>query len=67
MLIVCFSKVRQGLLFAISMVYLAVPPVTLLNDLQNEVFESKIWLQGIHHQLYLSLKLCQSLHLLNHN
>ena len=47
MLIVCFSKVRQGLLFAISMVYLAVPPVTLLNDLQNEVFESKIWLQGI--------------------
>ncbi|XP_053386091.1 telomere length regulation protein TEL2 homolog [Mercenaria mercenaria] len=41
------SNVRQGLLFAISMVYLAVPPNLLLKDLQQEVFESKNWLEDV--------------------
>ncbi|XP_052264514.1 telomere length regulation protein TEL2 homolog isoform X2 [Dreissena polymorpha] len=41
------SKVRQGLLFAVSMVYLSVPAHMLLNDLQQEVFESKNWLEDV--------------------
>ncbi|XP_052790306.1 telomere length regulation protein TEL2 homolog [Mya arenaria] len=41
------SKVRQGLLFAVSMIYLSVPPHVLLNDLQQEVFESKNWLEDV--------------------
>ncbi|XP_060555016.1 telomere length regulation protein TEL2 homolog isoform X2 [Ruditapes philippinarum] len=40
-------NVRHGLLFAISMVYLAVPPNVLLKDLQQEVFESKNWLEDV--------------------
>ena len=39
-------SVRQGLLFAVSMVYLSVPSHMLLEDLQQEVFESKNWLEG---------------------
>ena len=42
---ICRS-VRQGLLFAMSMIYLAVPAHILLNELQIEVFESKNWLEG---------------------
>lgn len=40
-------NVRHGLLFAISMVYLSVPANMLLNDLQQEVFESKNWLEDV--------------------
>ncbi|KAL4239491.1 TEL2 [Mactra antiquata] len=40
-------NVRQSLLFAISMVYLAVPPSILMSDLQQEVLESKNWLEDV--------------------
>lgn len=40
-------SVRQGLLFAVSMVYLSVPSHMLLGDLQQEVFESKNWLEDV--------------------
>lgn len=53
-----FSRsVRQGLLFALSMVYLAVPPSMLLNDLQQEVLESKSWLAGCIAVMSSSLKI----------
>lgn len=41
------ANVRQGLLFAVSMVYLAVPSSMLLGDLQQEVLESKNWLEDV--------------------
>lgn len=41
------ASVRQGLLFAVSMVYLSLPSHILLDDLQQEVFESKNWLEDV--------------------
>ncbi|KAL5018489.1 hypothetical protein ScPMuIL_004211 [Solemya velum] len=39
--------VRRAVLFAVAMIYLSVQPYTLLEDLQQEVLESKIWLEGM--------------------
>ncbi|KAK3595114.1 hypothetical protein CHS0354_002366 [Potamilus streckersoni] len=41
------SGVRQALLFAVAMVFLAVPAHYLITDLQEEVGETKIWLEDI--------------------
>lgn len=41
------ANVRQGLLFAVSMIFLAVPPSLLLGELQQEVLESKNWLEDV--------------------
>ncbi|KAL3876051.1 hypothetical protein ACJMK2_033936 [Sinanodonta woodiana] len=41
------SSVRQALLFAVAMVFLAVPAHYLITDLQEEVGETKIWLEDI--------------------
>lgn len=48
-LVVCFLRtVRQALLVATSMVFLVVPSTYLLIDLQVDVMETKVWLEGMY-------------------
>ena len=45
-LLLLVSAVRQSVFFALSMLLLAVPAHFLLTDLQNEITETREWLQG---------------------
>jgi len=40
------SVVRHAVLFAVSMVILSVPGYILMSELQQEILESKQWLEG---------------------
>ena len=42
----CDRFVRQALLFAVSMVILSVPPHLLVTDLQDDLLECKLWIEG---------------------
>ena len=48
-----FRAVRRGILFSICMLLLSVPRHVLLTDMNEDVVEIRLWLQGLSHDFLL--------------